>query len=143
MAAAKQLCDTNSWADTTSKSKGVIFARSEVTIGEVRDGTSNTMLIGEKYLMIENYENGAGSDNEPIYTGADWDTYRLATSSYMPYQDRSGYLDSSNNFGSVHAGGFGVVLCDGSVQSISYSIDVETWTYFAQRNDGKVISLQQ
>ncbi|MCR5164560.1 MAG: DUF1559 domain-containing protein [Thermoguttaceae bacterium] len=133
---------TYSWPTPTSK--GVIFGRSEVTIGEVRDGTSNTLLIGEKYLTPEFYETGSSlSDNEPIYTGADWDTYRLATSSTMPYQDRSGYLDSSNNFGSVHAGGFGTVLCDGSVQSISYSIDAETFTYFAQRNDGKVFTLQQ
>lgn len=132
---------TYNWPTPTSK--GVIFARSEVTIGEVRDGTSNTMLIGEKYLMIENYENGAGSDNEPIFTGADVDTYRYATASYMPYQDRNNYLSTSYNFGGTHAGAFGTVLCDGSVQSISYSIDAEAWTYFAQRNDGKVFTLQQ
>ncbi len=127
----------------TSTSTGVIFARSEITVGEVRDGTSNTFLIGEKYLNPNSYETGsAGSDNEPIYTAADWDAYRLTTTSYPAIQDRAGYMDASNNFGSCHAGGFGVVMCDGSVQNVSYSIDTTIFSYLGARNDGNVARLE-
>lgn len=133
---------SKSYSWPTPTSKGVIFGRSEVTIGEIRDGTSNTFLIAEKYLSPDYYETGtSSSDNEPIFTGTDWDAYRLVTESYLPAQDRSGYMVESNNFGSVHAGSFGVVFCDGSVQSVSYSVDAETYADLGARNDGDVVTL--
>ncbi|MDO4575456.1 MAG: DUF1559 domain-containing protein [Planctomycetia bacterium] len=133
---------THDWGNVGTRSKGVIYGRSEVKVGEVRDGTTNTYLLGEKYLNPVNYETGtAGSDNEPIYTASDWDAYRLAMKSYLPYQDRAGYADSSNNFGSCHAGGFGMAMCDGSVQSIPYSIDPQVHENLGCRNDGQVVQL--
>lgn len=129
------------WPNPTSK--GIIFGRSEVSIGEIRDGTSNTLLVGEKYLAPDYYETGtSNSDNEPIFTGADWDSYRLMTTGALPYQDRPGYMVNSNNMGSVHAGSFGAVLCDGSVHAISYSIDPETYADLGARNDGDPVTLE-
>ncbi len=126
----------------TPTSKGVIFGRSEVAIGEIRDGTSNTFLIAEKYLAPDYYETGSSSsDNEPIFSGADWDCCRLVTKSYLPAQDRSGYMANSNNLGSVHAGGFGAAFCDGSVQNVSYSVDAETFANLGSRNDGEPVTL--
>ncbi|MDO4629025.1 MAG: DUF1559 domain-containing protein [Planctomycetia bacterium] len=135
---------TYDFGSPSARSKGVIFGASEVSISEVRDGTTNTYLIGEKYLNPDYYETGASSsDNEAIFTGADWDSYRLATTGYMAYQDRSGVYENSSHFGSCHAGAFGMVMCDGSVQSISYSIEPETHEYLGSRNDGKVAQIPQ
>ena len=52
------------WWDMT-KVSGVSFQRSEVTMAQIRDGTSNTYLIGEKYLDPDHYLNGEDpGDNE-------------------------------------------------------------------------------
>ena len=122
-----------------TNNKGVIFSKSNVQIGEIRDGTSNTMLVGEKYVQPEHYETGgATGDDLTQVQGADDDSLRNTAS--LPRQDRSQF-NSGGLFGSVHAGSFGAVLCDGSVQRISYSIDQETFLYLGRRADGQVFTL--
>ena len=43
------------------------------------------------------------------------------------------------NFGSAHLAGFNMALCDGSVRTISYSIDLMTHIHLANRKDGNRI----
>jgi len=123
-----------------SNNKGVIFCKSQVQIGEIRDGTSNTLLIGEKYVQPEHYETGSATgDDLTQFQGCDDDSIR--NTSTLPFQDRSSF-NTGAAFGSVHAGTFGSVLCDGSVQKISYSIDQQTFIYLGRRADGQVMTLQ-
>ncbi len=120
---------------------GIIYYKSCVKVGEVRDGTSNTYLIGEKYLDVNHYSTGtATGDDHTCWTGIDNDSVRTATTSSLPYQDRMSY-NQGNSFGSPHAGAFGMVFCDGSVQRVSYSVDPETHSYLGQKADGKAASL--
>ena len=47
---------------------------------------------------------------------------------------------SNNNiYGSAHSNGFGMALCDGSVRTISYSIDLTTHGRLANRHDGNPV----
>ena len=122
---------------------GISCVYSQVTMGEVRDGTSNTYMIGEKYLTPDHYETGNDSaDDMGIYEGCNIDTYRWTNpdQTYRPMQDRAGY-GPTGNFGSPHAGSLNMAFCDGSTRSISYSIDAETHQYLGHRSDGKVVSM--
>lgn len=123
------------------KETGVIYRRSEVSDSMIRDGLSNTYLIGEKYCNPTYYElENAPTDNEGMYYGADDDNQRRTHSSSLPMQDRTGY-SGNYNFGSPHAGTFGMVLADGSVQRISYSIDAETHSNLGNRADGNPVTI--
>ena len=66
-----------------------------------------------------------------------------STNNNLPRQDSTipGYSDSSNLqwFGSAHAAGVNMSLCDGSVRSISYSIDAEIYRRLGNRQDGLAI----
>ena len=75
-------------------------------IADITDGTSNTYMIGEKYLTPDNYYNGWDvADNESFYTGYDNDNCRTtyfdrSTADHTPMQDAPGYNDY-NRFGST------------------------------------------
>jgi prepilin-type N-terminal cleavage/methylation domain-containing protein len=115
------------------KPTGVIYRRSQTRMVEVTRGTSNTYMIGEKFLRRDKYFPGEGAgdsdggDNENMYTGHNNDIGRVTFR--VPLQDRSlapgqpGLTDSTFRFGSAHVGAFNMMMCDGSVQLIDYSID--------------------
>lgn len=135
----------NSWKDPSDT--GVISWHSKVTMGQIRDGSSNTYLIGEKYMNPEKYESTTvdPGDNETLYSGACNDVLRggynnanSTTDNARPMQDRPSY--ERYIFGSCHAGTFGMAMSDGSVQRLSYSIDPLNHYYRAHRSDGKVIT---
>jgi hypothetical protein len=57
-----------------------MYQRSRVKLKGILRGTSNTYLVGERYLNPANYYNGAdGADNEVMYVGFDNDVYRDAS----------------------------------------------------------------
>ena len=129
------------WDDREVKPNGVIFRGSEVTVGMIRDGTSNTYLMGEKMMDTNHYTDGQdGGDDGSGYDAVCADNLRASTA--CPLQDRSGY-GNCNIFGASHAGAFGMVMCDGSVQRISYQIDLKTHQDLGQRNDGRIASIVQ
>lgn len=126
----------------TKTANGVSFMQSQVKRAHIKDGLSNTYLIGEKYMNPDLYTNGQqGDDNTSMYQGHDWDVIRWANTSAQlkPIQDQSGNTTKSGAYGSAHSGGFMVVLCDGSVRMINYSIDGQTHTNLANRKDGLVV----
>ena len=55
-----------------------------------------------------------------------------------PQQDRNGY-NTDRIWGSAHGSGFNVVLCDGSVRSLNYSIEQEVLRRLGNRRDGLVV----
>jgi len=120
---------------------GVIYTLSEVTAAAVKDGLSNTLMLGEKYLNPDRYEDGgSGGDNECMYVGGNSENIRAANSGTLPYQDRPGF-ELVYNFGSAHALAIGFALCDGSVRSIGYTIDPAVYQNLAHRKDGKAVTI--
>jgi prepilin-type processing-associated H-X9-DG protein len=128
------------WADP-SIFTGVSFERSEVTIGDVSDGTTNTYMVAEKYIDALRYTTGTdGADWESMYVGFANDNHRLTfiSSNTAPRQDTPGLM-LEDAFGSAHASGFNAVFCDGSVHSISYQIDRTVHAQLGNRRDGMSI----
>ncbi len=112
---------------------GVFYATSMTTMANIRDGTSNTYLIGEKYLNSDDYLNYKDDgNNTPCYTGYDWDTVRWSAAG--PKQDQS--KSDWNSFGSAHAGALNMAMCDGSVRAVNYGIDLGTHNRLCNRRDG-------
>ncbi len=120
---------------------GISGERSEINSAHVRDGTSCTILVGEKYLAPHDYYSGdACSDNNSLYQGNDWDVNRWfgANGSLLPFRDTIGFeVGCSSRFGSVHAPGFQAVFCDGSVRMIKYGIDKDVYHSLGSRADGR------
>jgi hypothetical protein len=103
------------------------------TAAHIRDGLSNTYLIGEKYIDPRYYQTADDyGDNENAYIGSDRDVFR---NHWPPAQDRIGF-DNSYAFGSAHTGNFQMGICDGAVRSISYSIDTLLHQQLCTRADG-------
>ena len=133
------------WPNVAATATGISFLRSQVSMAYIRDGSSNTYMIGEKYLDPKNYDTGLdGGDSESMYCGYNDDTHRTAYhdpatgESYAPRRDEAGVV-CQTCFGSAHSGGFNMLMCDGSVHTISYSIDPETHCRLGNRHDGQVI----
>jgi len=125
---------------------GISYARSEITVAEVRDGTTNVYMLGEKYQNPDNYADGWGTDDDfGMYEGCAYDTYRWCDYydrakgvGRTPAQDRPSYTDP-NRFGSAHSGGCNMALCDGSVRLVSYTIDPEIHARLGNRADGQPV----
>ncbi len=128
------------YTDWPTDHTGIFHAHGIVRHADVRDGASNTILIGEKYLSPDNYENGGdwGDDGNPYATSSDDTRWTCigdeGDGTFTPRQDRAGVV-LIYNFGSAHPGGFNAVYCDGSVHSINYSIQPETLRRLGNRSD--------
>jgi prepilin-type N-terminal cleavage/methylation domain-containing protein/prepilin-type processing-associated H-X9-DG protein len=140
---------------------GVSYYRSEVAIKRIEDGTSNTYMVGEKFLGVDQYEGTSGDSSSPgfdygenqnMYAGFEWDNHRGAwplsgfgqsKEAYQPQQDQAGLAPANpqGKFGSAHATGFNMVFCDGSVRIIPYDIDALTHSYLASRLDANMVTL--
>jgi len=124
---------------TMTNFNGVSGERTEVRHVHVanHDGTTCTLLAGEKYLNINAYDvnNGPG-DEACMYQGNGPHANRWANANLLPEQDRVETLtNEAHRFGSAHGEGFHVVMCDGSVQHVGYFIEPTVWEHLGSRND--------
>ncbi|HTN01687.1 MAG TPA: DUF1559 domain-containing protein [Planctomycetaceae bacterium] len=128
-----------------------------VNFALITDGTSNTLLIGEKQQNPMGFGK-SGGDNE-AWPNSGWDQDEIRNARYTPQSDfeydtgrptaspvppevrPDGTVATywSERFGSSHAGAFNAVLVDGSVRSISYNVDAETFRRLCVRNDGQTL----
>jgi prepilin-type N-terminal cleavage/methylation domain-containing protein/prepilin-type processing-associated H-X9-DG protein len=101
----------------------------------ITDGTSNTILYGDKRMDLTYLNQYQGDDNEGYTSGWDHDVIRRTDLAPKADSRVSGGW-GEERFGSSHTGGFMVVFCDGSVKFLSYSIDLNTFNLLGQRADG-------
>lgn len=128
------------WADT-SDATGICFQRSRIRMQDIHDGSSNTYLVGEKYVSYPNYyTDGDLGHDQSMYTGVDLDINRWTIQAPLP-DGEAATMALSRRFGSAHPGGCHFVMCDGSVRQVSYSVDAEVHRLLGNRHDGQAVSL--
>jgi len=136
---------------------GVSHQRSEVKLAQISDGTSQTAMVGERYISPDRYFDGNDpADDQNVFVAHDRDMNRyfaagqvtpspsgtsprlplLPAHQRLPVQDRPGYYpDDRFLFGSAHNAGLNLGFCDGSVRFVEYSVDAEAWRLFGGRDD--------
>jgi prepilin-type N-terminal cleavage/methylation domain-containing protein/prepilin-type processing-associated H-X9-DG protein len=120
------------WPSTASCT-GVIFQRSVVSLKHVTRGTSNTFLIGERYISANHYFDGLDiGDNEAMYVGFDNDGFRVTIE--PPHRDQAGY-QNARIFGSNHSAGVNMLYCDGSVRFVAFDVDPDVFMDAGRRAD--------
>jgi prepilin-type N-terminal cleavage/methylation domain-containing protein/prepilin-type processing-associated H-X9-DG protein len=124
---------------------GVMFQNSKVTFGQITDGTSNTLLIGEcKYNAVLAADGTVLSGQKAaIWAGM---TGLLNGSIYI--SDVMWWVDQDTAqvngtapqaFCSFHPGGANFAFCDGSVRFFFSDTDPNIVHWLAGRNDGKIV----
>jgi len=116
-------------------------AGAAITMAGIMDGTSNTMMVTEKRLDPQRYDSGDWHDDCGWGDGWDPDTVRYTGQGVgaNPRPDSSAGI-SGYDIGSAHPTGIQAVFADGSVRSISYSVDPTIFNYLGDRMDGQVIN---
>jgi prepilin-type N-terminal cleavage/methylation domain-containing protein len=138
--------DPRAIGDRGNPNPNPLYASVLVELRQITDGTSKTYLVGEAYQNPDTYENGNSPNNDwPCYNGSQDDKERSVAynsrtykAGHPPTQDTPGVLPTSLRFafGSAHSGLFYMAFCDGSVQGVSYDIDLETHRQNGHRADG-------
>lgn len=124
------------WRDV-SKATGVSWLRNGAKMSDITDGTSNTYLVGEKYVSTRGYHNSVDTGyDQTMFSGVDLDLARWTLQT--PLGDEE--LTSPRSFGSAHSQACFIAFCDGSVRSVSYNIDSEMHRHLGNRSDGMVVS---
>jgi len=104
----------------------------------ITDGTSNTMLIGDKRMDLSRLGQFQSDDNEGYTSGWDHDVIRFASLSFPPSPDHRLNIGwGEQRFGSSHTGGLNMAMGDGSVRFIPYTINLNVWQALGTSNVGE------
>jgi prepilin-type N-terminal cleavage/methylation domain-containing protein len=113
-------------------------------IADVLDGLTNVVMVGEKQLHATT-QGSAGGDNE-AWNNSGWDQDHQRFGDSLPQPDSMHPTSASptfwsTRFGGSHPGVVNMVLGDGSVRGINFSIAAATWMNVCLINDGNPVTL--
>jgi len=132
-----------------------------VNFASITDGTSNTLLVGEKHIRPGSRD--GKNEDRSVFSGSNANTFsRLAgipptgvaqvdgvvqyplirdeKDATMATSTPPGPYDSNTLFGGPHPNVCMFVFCDGSVKGVKTAVDLITLTRLAVRNDGQPIT---
>lgn len=136
------IVDIETTYESAINQNGVMHCNSGHRIGDIRDGSTNTIIVGECVL-------DPGDPNNDGKVGAIWAGMRGEVTDDVYISDTCWFISGDPDwkinglkkqaFGSRHSGGANFGLADGSVQFLSENIDAATLSHLADRADGEVL----
>jgi len=117
----------------------------KITFAKITDGTSNTLVLGEKRLQPANYDVGDWHDDKGWSDGWDPDMLRVTICLFQPDgpTDAASVRMAGFRFGGPHPGGMNSAFADGSSHFVQFDIDRETFNRLGHRSDGEYVESQQ
>jgi prepilin-type processing-associated H-X9-DG protein len=122
-------------------------------LDSITDGSSNTVVLGERWMRPDQYTGGAWNDDHGVMSALDQDGLRLGDRPPLPnalldnaccdwWRDtRGGNLPTfGSRFGGPHPGGMTTLFVDGSVRSLNWSISQATFANLCRRDDGAAVN---
>jgi len=125
-------------------------------LGDFKDGLSNSIVMGEKALNRLRYGSDGGDNERWQNSGWDEDCIRwhfapapdqqvpaLTGDCETPIAPNTGATVWPRNFGGPHSGGVNMLMGDGSVRMLKFTINPTTMRQLAVIDDGGVVSSDQ
>lgn len=127
-----------------------------VSFGQISDGSSNTMILGEQSDWLVNPSGervDCRSDGNHGFTmgASTWNTdrrfnltsvrHRINEKDLIRAVGSDGNLGPNRPIQSAHPGGANVSLCDGSVHFLPDETDLDSLLNLADRDDGNVVNV--
>jgi prepilin-type N-terminal cleavage/methylation domain-containing protein len=117
---------------------GVIAPFGRVRADDVTDGMSRTFLAGERYDDMSEDPDATAVMARPWVNGVDLNSVNFTSSpplcSLTRVSDSHREPDSIRRFGARHADSLGMVMCDGSVRQVAFTIDPAIFRDSGTRN---------
>jgi prepilin-type N-terminal cleavage/methylation domain-containing protein len=144
-------CGDNRCAWLDGQGNGAMVQDGPVRIGDISDGTSNTLAVGERAwpAVVPGATAALGGS---LHSGSVWtgisrngqnQHFGMSWINNLWGRDHriNGYF--GNAFSSLHVGGMVGARCDGSVSFISENLDIEVGRRFCNRADGLVLEMPE
>ena len=129
--------------NTNADGKGIMFFNSRTKIGEITDGTSQTMIAAEVRGYRPRSVTEIGTFSADGGRGMRWE---VGTSPMLqPINGVDGEAGSNcpgcrwENMSSFHPGGVGVVFSDGSTRFLTENIDATTFLRLGSMQEGQPV----
>jgi prepilin-type N-terminal cleavage/methylation domain-containing protein/prepilin-type processing-associated H-X9-DG protein len=134
---------------------GLLFRNSRVSFGDVIDGLTQTLLLGERSRNLADATWVGAVPSGHVCTNPRWPVRDCATSNVMvmantgpwpdePWVNVPNHKDSkADDYWSLHLGGCNFLLGDGSVRFIKETINPSVFSALASRAGGEIVGADQ
>ncbi|MEM7315262.1 MAG: DUF1559 domain-containing protein, partial [Planctomycetota bacterium] len=140
-------CPSTNLLNQSERIDGVFYRNSETKIEHIRDGSSKTIMIGERSKGWINSSRGAAGEFDStwvgIVSGSPHTGWRVLGWTGEPPNNEPGgqtHFHGYAQFNSAHAGVTMFGFADGSVQSIGDDIDPYVFKAMGTKRGGEIIS---